>query len=342
MNQETNLTLDWGVVLKFLVAIICLYMIFLLKDIIIWFIFALIISVLFNFVIDFLERKRIPRFITSVVLYCGVFILLSFLIYKTAPILLSEVKGFVQNVPQYLQKVSPFFEKLGIETFKNTTSLIQVLERNLGQASQNIFNALFSIFGGAASTLFIIILSFFISLEKEFGERILTLFAPQRYENYLLGLWRRSKRKVSGWFISRIIGALFVGVLSYVVLRILNVPYTLALSIMIGLLDFVPYVGPLIAGTIIVLLVAINSFNQALFALISFIIIQQLESSLLIPILCKKFMKLSPVLVLMAIVIGGQLWGILGAFLAIPLAAVIYEVLKDYLTRRRKESVEVL
>lgn len=342
MNQGTNLTLNWGVVLKFLVVIVCLYILFLLKDIIIWFIFALIISVLFNFVIDFLERKRIPRLITSIILYCGVFVLLSFFVYKIAPILLSEIKEFVQNIPYYLQKVSPFFEKLGIEAFRNTESLIKVLETNLGQAGQNIFNALFSVFGGAASTLFIIILSFFISLEKEFGEKILTLFAPKRYENYLLGLWRRSKQKVSGWFISRIIGAVFVAILSYLVLRILNVPYALVLSLMVGLLDFVPYVGPLIGGTMVVFLVMINSFNQALFVLISFIIIQQLESSLLIPILCKKLIKLSPVLVLMAIVIGGKLWGILGAFLAIPLAAVIYEVLKDYLARRRREPVEIL
>jgi len=251
---------------------------------------------------------------------------------------LSESKEFIRNIPQYLEKISPFFEKLKIEAFKSPENLINVLENNLGKAGNNIFDALFSIFGGAASTAFIIFLAFFISLEKNFGERILTLFAPSKYENYLLGLWRRSKQKVSGWFLSRLIGAFFVGALSYVVLRVLNIKYALILSLIAGVFDFIPYVGPIIAGGAISLLAMANSFNQALFVLVGFIIIQQLENNLLMPILAKKLTELSPVLVLMAIVIGGKLWGVLGAFLAIPLAGVIFEIIRDYLARRKNES----
>ncbi len=341
MSQQTT-SISWGTILKILAAVICLYILYLIKDIIVWFVFALVIGILFNFIIDFLEKKKIPRVAATIILYLGIFAALSFFIYKTAPVLLSEIKGFSQNLPQYLQRISPFFEKIGVESFKTTESLTQVLEQNLGKASENIFSALFSIFGGAASTLLVIFLAFFISLERNFGERILTAISPRKYKDYLLDLWRRAKQKVSGWFIARIIGALFVGGLTYLILRILNVEYALILSLLAGILDFIPIVGPLIAGLAIAFIVSLNSLFQAGFVLITFFIIQLLENNLLFPLVFKKLTGLSPVLVLAAFAIGAKLWGVMGAILAIPLAGVFFEILKDYLDRRKRNNVEAL
>ncbi len=338
MEQKT-LTISWESILKVSLAIIGLYLLYLVKDIIVWFVFALIIGILFSFVIDFLEKKRIPRIAGAIILYFGVFAVLSFFIYKTAPVFLSEIQKFTQNLPLYLQKISPFFEKLGVETFKNTENLTKIFQQSLGKAGENVFSALFALFGGLWATLFVVFLAFFISLEKNFGERVLNTFSL-RHKNYLLRLWQKSKEKVSGWFISRVIGALFVGGLTYLILRILNVQYPFMLSLMAGILDFIPIVGPLIAGLIIAFIVSLNSLFQAGFVLVAFGIIQLLENNLLFPILFKKLTGLPPVLVLTAFAVGAKLWGVLGAILAIPLAGVIYEVLRDYLTKMKKDFGE--
>ena len=339
MNEKT-FNVSWGTILKIVIAVICLYVLYLLKDIIVWFIFALIIGILFSFIIDFLEKKRIPRIAATVILYFGVFAVLGLFVYKTAPVFLSEIQKFSQNLPQYLQKISPLFEKLGIGVFKTTEDLIQAMQESLGKAGDNIFNALFTIFGGIWATLFIIFLAFFISLEKKFGERILEAISLKSHKNYLLNLWQRSKQKVSGWFISRVIGALFVGSLTYLILRILNVEYAFILSLLAGILDFIPIVGPLIAGVAIAFIVALTSLFQAGFVLIAFFIIQLLENNLLLPLLFKKLTGLPPVLVLLAIAVGAKLWGVLGAILVIPLAGVIFELLKDYLAKRKREIPE--
>jgi len=194
------------------------------------------------------------------------------------------------------------------------------------------------IFGGIKDTIFVVFLAFFLSLEKNLLERIFTSFAPKRYESHFFNLLPRVKKKVNGWFISRLAGVLFVGLVSYLVLTILNVKYAFVLSVVAGILDFIPYVGPLIAGIIISLIVMMSSLNQALFVLVSFIIIQQLEGSLFLPILFKKFAGIPPTLVLIALIIGGMLWGFLGAILAIPLAAVIFELIKDYLELKKKDK----
>lgn len=340
MEQQYTFNISWSTIFKIIVAIICLYILYLIKNLIVWFVFALVIGILFNYLIDFLEKKRIPRMAGAILLYFGVFAVLGFFTYKTAPVFLSEITQFTQNLPQYLQRISPFFEKFGVETFKSTEALTQTLQINLERAGENIFSALFSIFGGIWATLFIVFLAFFISLERNLVERVLAAFSPPRYKEYLRGLWERAKQKVSGWFISRVIGALFVGAFTYLILRVLNVEYAFILSLMAGILDFIPIVGPLVAGLIIAFIVALTSLFQAGFVLIAFFIIQLLENNLLFPLLFRKFTGLPPVLVLIAFAIGATLWGVLGAILAIPLAGVIFELLKDYLAKRKKETPE--
>ena len=105
-----------------------------------------------------------------------------------------------------------------------------------------------------------------------------------------------------------------------------------------GSLNFIPVVGPILAGILIFLIVSLDSIPRAIWALVAFILIQLIEGNILTPILTKKFIGLPPVLVLISLSIGGKLWGILGAILAIPLAGIIYEFLKDFLEKRKVEK----
>ncbi len=341
MNEITNykLHMDWQTVAKLALLVICLYLIFILKDVIIWFVFALVISVLFNFLIDGLQKRRVPRIISTTILYLGFFALLGFFIYKTAPILLYELQEFVANLPAYLKKISPFFEKLGITSFKNSKVFMGSLQNNLNNAGGSFSNALASIFGGAASTALVVAMAFFISLERQFVEKILSAFSPPQYKEYLFGLWRRSKKKVSGWFVTRLIGIAFVGFGMYVILMILNVKYAFILALIAGILDLLPFIGPLVAGIALFSVVSLVSFPQAIFVILSFFIIQEIENHILFPVIFKKLIGLSPVLVLVAFAVGGELWGAAGAILGIPLAGVVYEIIKDYLIKRQRHEL---
>lgn len=337
-EKEHILNINWDFCLKVSILVIFLYFLYLIKDLIIWFIFALILAILFNFLINFLEQKRIPRVLATIIVYFGLLGLLSIFFYQTAPIFLSELKQLSSNLPLYLQKISPLLEKIGLRLWEDSRPLFGVLERNLEKIGQNILNALVIIFGGVQATLFIAFLAFFLSLERNFLEKILANLAPVRYRDYLFNLLPRVRKRVSGWFISRMIGVLFVGILTFLVLSFLKVKYSFLLSLIAGVLDFIPIVGPIVAGVIITVIVMINSLPQALFVLIGFAIVQQLENNLLFPILFKKFVGLPPVLVLLALAIGGKLWGLLGAILAVPLTGVIFEFIKDYLKLKKKES----
>jgi len=337
--METGLHLSWDSISKVFFLIVCLYVLFVIKDIIVWFIFALILAVIFNYLIDILEQKRIPRLLSAVVLYSLVFALLGFFVYKTAPVLLNEIDDFIENLPVYLQKVSPLFEKFGVESFKSKSQLLESLRNSLDTAGSSSFGALTAIFGSVSSMVLVLAMAFFISIEKGFTIKLLGAFSPKKYHSYLFGLWGRARKKISGWFITRLIGVLFVGSLTYVVLLVLNVKYAFLLAVIAGLLDLVPIVGPLIAGVMLFSMVSLSSFVQGVFVALCFLIIQQLENNLLFPILFKKFVGVSPVLVLIALAVGAKLWGVLGAILAIPLAGVIFEVIKDYLQKKKNQTL---
>ncbi|MDD5146413.1 MAG: AI-2E family transporter [Candidatus Pacebacteria bacterium] len=338
MDKKNSLHLDNGTILKVCLAVVLLYALYLVKSVIIWFIFALIIAILFNYIIDALDRKKIPRIISATVLYFGVFALIGWGIFKTAPLMAAEVQEFYGNLPIYLKKVSPIFEKFGISNFKNTKVFMQTLRDNLDSVSGSFTDALASIFGGASVTALVFAMAFFISLERKFMERFLaTFFSPQHHE-YLFGLWRRSRKKVSGWFISRLLGVVFVSITMLAILMVFNVKYAFLLAVGVGLLDFLPILGPLVAGFLLFAIVSLYSFSQAVFVVIAFTIIQELENHLLFPLLFKKFIGISPVLVLVAFAIGGELWGFAGGILAIPMAAVVYEIIKDYLGKKRQQA----
>ena len=342
MSNEKILDISWKTIFKVSIVIICFYLLYSIRDIFVWFIFALTISVLFNPAVDFLQKRRVPRFLGITFVYFGVFGLFSFLIYLTVPLVNSEMSQFLASFPQYFEKISPPLKGLGLQAFENINSFMQGLGNILERMADNIFNVLFIIFGGFFSFLFVISTAFFISLEEKAIERTLTLLFPKKYEAYVLNLWNRCEREIAGWFGARILACLFVGVASYVSLLIFNVKYPAFLGLFAGVFNFIPYIGPLVTGLLFFVIIFPAEPLKGIFVIVVFIIIQQIENNVLSPILMKKIIGVPSALVLISLVIGAKLWGILGALLAIPLFGISFEFLKEFLQKKKdKETVEL-
>ena len=338
MNNEKILDISWGTILKISVAILSFYVLYQIRDILVWFIFGLIISLLFNPTINFLRKLKIPRVLAVIFVYVGVFGFFSLLIYLIIPIFVSEIQQFSKILPQYFEKISPPLKGMGIQAFENIESFVNILGGALDRIAANIFNVLFVIFGGIFKTIFILAIAIFLSLEEKTIEKSLNLLFPKKYGDYALSLWRRCQKKVSGWFLIRILTCLFVGAATFAVLLLFNIRYPASLGLLAGILNFIPYLGPLITAVLLFIIISLENVYKAVFVLIVFILIQQIENSILTPVLSKKIIGLSPVLVLMSMAIGGVLWGFLGAILAVPLAGILFEFLKDFLKKKKEEE----
>jgi len=339
MNQKTRtLDISWETIFKIFIAIIFLFLLYLIRNVLLWFIFAIIISVLLEPLIDFLQRRKVPRLISVVFVYFIVFSLIPLLIYLTIPIFVAEIRQFTQILPQFFEKISPPLKALGLQAFENIEEFTELLSKTLEKMAATIFSAIAAIFGGILVTFSIFSFSLFLSLEEKPIERTLALIFPKKYEAFLLDLWSRCKIRVSGWFLSRILGCLFVGLFSYFSLLIFNTKYPFSLALLAGALDFIPIIGPVITGILIFIIVSLDNFLKAVFILITFILIQQIENNILLPALTKKFVGLPPVLVLLALAVGGILWGIWGAILAIPIFGILFEFTKEFLKERKERA----
>jgi predicted PurR-regulated permease PerM len=339
MNSERILDISWGTIWKIFVAAVIIYILYEIRNVLIWFLFALVISILFNPAVNFLRKLKIPRVLAVCFIYAAFFGLLVLIAYATIPLFVSEIKQFSQVLPQYFEKFSPPLRGLGIKAFEDLDTFVGTLQGTLEKTTANVFNVLFATFGGIFATIFIISLSIYLSLEEKGVERALILFFPKKYETYALALWEKCEKKVGGWFLTRVLACLFIGLTSFFAFLLFNTPYSFTLAVLAGILNFIPIVGPLITGILLFITVALESLPKAILILIVYILIQQVENNILTPFISKKIIGLSPALVLMALVIGGILWGFLGAILAVPLAGILFEFLKEFLEKRKSERI---
>jgi len=340
-NQAKILDISWGTILKLAVAGLVIYILFLTRDILVWVLFGLIISILFDPAIDFLQKMRVPRVLGTIGVYSVVFGILALIIWSIAPFFVNEIQRFSQLFPQYFETLSPVLHGLGIAAFSDVQTFFDALSFGVEKIAGNIFSALFVVFGGIFSTIFVLSIAIFFSIEEKSIEKTIGALFPKKYEVFALDLWARSQRKVSGWFASRMITSIFVGVATYLTLFLFNVQYPFSLGLLATILNFVPIIGPLVTGLLLFIIVALDSSLKAIFILLAFTLIQQIEGNILTPLLTKRFLGIPPALVLISLAVGLQLWGIMGAILAIPLAGIIFEFLRDFLKKRKEEESSV-
>lgn len=332
--QKNVLDISWGAILKVFLALVVVYFLYQITDILVLFLFALVISMLFNPSVEFLRKVRIPRPVAVLFIYLSFFGILSLLVYLGVPGFAREIREFSTLVPEYLEKMSPLMQSIGMQAFESVDSIMELLKESSDKIAASMINALVAIFGGAFTTMFVITMAIFLSLEGNPVEKAIGVFASSDRRERALSIWRRCRVQVSSWFLVRILACLFVGISSYLVFYLFGVNYALLFSVIAGFFNLIPFIGPLVSGILFFIIISLDSVTKAAFVVLAFMIIQTIESSVLSPVLSRRFMGVSPVLVLIAIVIGGSLWGILGAFLAIPLLGILFEFFKEYMQKK--------
>jgi len=338
MESQQTLDISWNAIFKIFVAIFVFYFIYLARNIALWFFFGLAISVLLDPAINFMRKLRVPKMLAIVFVYVSIFGLLGILVYLTAPIFMMELKEFSSYLPSYLTKISPILSQLGIDLSAGFSDITTTLIGGLEQSSKGVINALIAFFGGLSSTVIILTISFFLSLEDRGPEKFLAFISPQKYKDNIVSFFEKAQTKVAGWFGARIIACIFVGIGSFIVFYIFDIEYSLLLALMSGILNFIPYIGPLSMAILLVVFVMVSSGSWliTLYVLLAIWAVQAIENNLLTPFLMKKMIDLPPVLVLISLLLGAKIFGFLGTIFIVPIAGILYEFIKEIIEKRRE------
>lgn len=339
MEQEHSLDISINALVKIFLAIFILYMIYLSKTIVFWFLFGLAISVILDPAIDFLRKLKIPKIIAVVIVYTAIFGVIGLLMYLLLPIFIYELRQFSQNLPDYFNQVNPWLKQVGINIADDFNDLVNVMVNTLEEKSGSLIKGLAVFFGSISSTLVILAIAFFLSLEDNGPEKFLALVFPRKYESYVASLFDRIQTKVAYWFGARLLACLFVGVASCIVFYVFSVKYLFILALMAGILNFIPFIGPLISLLILALIVTVStgSWLTMFYVAIAFVLIQEIENKIITPMLMKKFLNIPPVLVLVSLLVGTHVFGFLGALFSVPIFGIIYEFTKEFLEKRKEE-----
>ena len=350
MDKEFRVAITSGTIVSALFVIVGGYVLWLLRDLVLLVLTAIVIASAIEPEIAFLIRHRIPRFFAAILVYVFVFGSLFVLLYFFFPPIIADAAGFLSAMPQYLEAIN------ASSSFSNITSATSLIggSRDLQSfiqtlfSLQNLFSAnsggvmqlVVTFFGGIFSLLLVIVLSFYFALQDTGVDDFLRLVMPVAYEDYSVDLWKRAQKKIGLWMQGQVLLSLLVAVLVYMGLLIIGVPYALLLSVFTALAEIIPIFGSLIAGTIAVI-VAFSNGGVALSAIVFglYVVVNQFESNLIYPLIVKKVVGVPPLLVIVALIAGYTLAGFLGALLSVPLAAVALELITDFDKRKRKAHV---
>src|SRR5690606_12588876 len=192
--------------------------------------------------------------------------------------------------------------------------------------------------GGMVNIVLVVVIAFYFSLEEREIDRFLRLITPRDKEDYILNLWHRVRVKIGLWFRGQVILACVLGILTYIGLALLSVPYALLLSLVVIVFSIIPF--GIVLATIPAVAIAFVSGGVplALIVLGIYIGLQQVENHIFQPLFVKRTTGLPPLIVIIALAAGAALAGVPGLLVSVPVAVLLLELLNDYEKSRMQQS----
>jgi len=332
---RTTINISSSTIFRILFVILLLIFLYAIKDILILLFFAIIIASAVDLPAKWLDKLKIPRVLSVLLIYLVCIGVLVGLLILFIPSLANEVKNFSIEFPKYADGLYQKFQRLQDGSLKYQKLIDEIqkiligLRETFRALASNILSKTLSIFGGFFSVIIVLVISFYLSVQKNGIRDLLKGVTPKKYETYVLNIWARAQKKMGQWLQGQLLLAVIVGVVVYIGLYFLHVRFAFLLAIIAGILELVPYIGPWLSGIPAVILAFLQAPILAVWVIALYIIVQQMENYLIVPFVMKKIVGLNPVIVIIALLIGGKLLGILGIILAVPAAAVLAEFFKD-------------
>ena len=333
-------------VLIVVVVVFALWLIYLLRQPLTWIFIAAFITVALSGPINFLSRRMRRGFAVAIVYLC--LILAPFaLIALLVPPIVEQANNLVQNLPEYAQDVTRFVnENDRLRQLQDDYDITGKLEEEaaklpgrLGEAAGVLSDIGFGLVNSIFATVTILVLSLFMGSS---GRRFLDTWArryPPDREAWMRNLFERIGNAIGNYMAGALLQATIAGVTSYLMLLILGIDYALPLAVIVFVLDLLPLVGATLGAIVVGIVTLFSDFPvDTLIWAVFAIVYQQVENNIIQPRIQSRALQLDPLVVLIAVLFGSALAGVLGALLAIPVAASIQITIHEYLALRRADG----
>jgi predicted PurR-regulated permease PerM len=335
------------VVITVLLVVLTLYLIYLLRTPLTWIFVAGFLAVALSGPVNWLQR-RMRRGIAIAIVYISLILVPVLLAALLVPPIVEQLNNLINNLPAYVDDLQELVEGNDrlrqLEEDYNITAELENQARTLpgrvgdaaGILSDIGLGLVNSVFAGI--TIFVLSL-FMIGSGRHWLDWVADRQGPER-SAWMKRLFDRIGNAVGNYVAGALGQALIAGVLAYIVLRILGVPYAGSLAVVIFLLDLVPLVGATLGAILVGIITLFNDFPTVtiIWAIWS-IVYQQIENNIIQPRIQARAVAVHPFVVLTSVLFGSTLFGVLGALLAIPIAASLQIAVVEYNRLRRPETI---
>jgi predicted PurR-regulated permease PerM len=322
------------VVLVAALVVAALYLAYLIREVIGLVLIAAFFAVAIAPAVNWLNRRRVPRWVAILLVYLAGAASVFGIGLLIVPPLVNGVQDLSNDLPGYVDDLRHN------ETFRNYDNRYHITEK-LSQQAQQLPTKL----GDAAGTLRDVTVGVFNRFVQLFSILVITFFLVKDGDRLLGFVYRqmppaRGRRAakiagdisdaISGYVFGNFVISILAGLVTFVTLEILNVPFAVPLAILFGFFDLIPLVGATLGGILVGIVVAFVNFPVGLIVWVAVLVLyQQVENNLIQPFVYGRAVQLHPLIVIIAILIGAALLGVLGALLAIPAAAAVQAVVRD-------------
>jgi putative heme transporter len=332
----------WGPPVRLVVAAAAmaagLWLTFLLRGVLLQVLVAIILAAGLSPLVDWLNRRGVPRGLAVVLIYLVFLLALVGLGFLLVPPVVGQVQSLIAQAPDFgnrilaslenLQKQLPFLPPIGPTLQQQVQNLGNQIGA-IGAQALTVLGFALGVFGGLLTAVLTLLITFYLIVDGPRIRSYLLGFLPASHIDRARRVTDNIGARMGGWLLGQIVLSSAIGLASFVALSIIGVSNALLLAVVAGVAELIPLIGPWIAAVPAVLVAFTQSPLTALFTVIAYVVIQQLESNLLAPRIMGRAVRLHPLAVILALLVGASLLGIAGALVAVPVASALSALLDE-------------
>lgn len=293
-----------------------------------------------------LRRIGLSRAQALLILYVAFFTIVGVALYYILPLLAKQITAFDDAIPaifqnlreQALQSGSALIRQSGFRSLMQLENAWNNVRNSPNFDPDQAFSIVNSVFAFGLTSISMLIVTFYWTVEKLSVKRWILALFPFSHRGRVHTVWDEIEYKIGGWARGQLLLMLIIGTIFGAVFWAIDLRFWLALGILSGITEAVPYIGPIFAGAVAALVALTESPEKALMVVVIAFAVQQLEGAFLVPRIMKSSVGLTPLTVVLAVLIGNALGGPIGSIIAIPLGAAA-QVLVGALLRSRDDSI---
>ncbi len=305
--------------------VIFLWVMYMIRDIILQFFLALLITAILNPLVTRLSRYKVPRAASVFMAYILLLAAVAFAVAAIVPPLVDQTSSFIANLPR-------FMENIGISAFISDQVTKELLTQ-LGSLPAQAARLTLSLFSNVLGVVAILVLAFYLLSERGKLEDQLGVLIGEKKKVELVEVMNILESKLGSWAIGQITLMFVVGLATFIGLKLLGIPFSLPLAILAGLFEVIPYIGPIISAIPAVVIGFAMSPVLGIATASLYFLVQQLENYFFVPKIMQRSTGVHPVITLTSLAIGFRLAGIIGILIAVPVYITFQVLSKRFLLK---------